>query len=79
MNRWLVIFRSHHEGPADVHFVDAEGRSMLAAIMGAKRAHPPLHPWVKVTAVLRDAIALLIEREGAPKTDKRGAHAAARE
>lgn len=46
MNRFLVVFRSHLEGPADVHCVDVWHTSNLGAIAKAKREAPPLHPWV---------------------------------
>ena len=46
MQRFLVVFRSHLEGPADVHYVGVTASSQLGAIAKAKREMPPLHPWV---------------------------------
>ena len=51
MERWLVIFKSHAEGLADVHFVDITERSALRAIAGAKAKRPPLGAWVIATAM----------------------------
>jgi len=48
MKRWLVVFRSHHDEPADIHHVESEGRNAFEAILTAKRVRPPLHPWVLV-------------------------------
>lgn len=50
MNRFLIVFRSHHEEPADIHVVDAWASSSLAAIHKAIRNKPPLHDWVLVRA-----------------------------
>lgn len=49
--RWLVIFKSHAEGLADLHFVDVTERNALRAIAGAKSKRPPLGPWAIATAV----------------------------
>lgn len=51
MTRFLVIFRSHHEGPADEHFVDVRAPHGLGAIAMALKEKPPMHPWVIVRAV----------------------------
>lgn len=51
MNHFLIVFRSHHEGPADEHFVSVRARHALGAIAKATREVPPLHPWVIVRAM----------------------------
>lgn len=52
MFRFLVIFRSHHDALADVHFVDTEASSPLAAIAKATREQPPMRDWVIVHALV---------------------------
>lgn len=50
--RYLVIFRSHHEEPADIHYVDVrDAGSPLHAIVEAKVNAPPSHPWVVVRSI----------------------------
>ncbi len=49
--RYLVVFRSHLEGLADVHCVDVVSDSSLRAIADAKREAPPPHPWVFASAI----------------------------
>lgn len=46
LQRFLVLFRSHAEGPADVHYVDIQAPSPLCAIAVARLASPPPHDWV---------------------------------
>lgn len=50
MTRYLIVFRSHHEEPADIHCVDAVASSPLLAIRDAVKSHPPLHSWVVARA-----------------------------
>ena len=53
MNRYLVVFQSHLEGPCDVYFVSEYAETMLGAILEAKRKRPPMHilgPWALVRA-----------------------------
>lgn len=50
MRRFLVIFRSHAEGPADVTYVDVEATSPLWAIAWARRYAEPMHGWTLVEA-----------------------------
>ncbi len=50
MNRYIVVFRSHHEGPADITSVEAWGASGLAAVLSAKREVQIFHPWVVARA-----------------------------
>lgn len=50
MNRWLVIFSSHPEPPADMTFVDVRARNFLEAIVRARREQPPPHGWSLVSA-----------------------------
>jgi hypothetical protein len=45
VRRFLVIFRSHAEGPADEHYVDVEAGSGLAAVAKARQLSPPPHGW----------------------------------
>lgn len=48
--RWLVVFKSHTEPPADTTFADVTAPSMLAAIRMAQTECPPPHPWCIVSA-----------------------------
>lgn len=51
MSRWIVVFRSHVEAPADVHYVDVEASTSLRAIRAAQREESPLDGWVLVEAI----------------------------
>lgn len=51
MSRWLVIFKSHAEGLADVHFVDVTAKHALEAVHAANAKRPPPGPWVFASAV----------------------------
>lgn len=51
MTRWIVVFRSHVEAPADVHYVGIEAPSALRAVRDAQREAPPPDGWVLVEAV----------------------------
>lgn len=70
--RFFVLFRSHHEGPADEHFVGVHALNALDAVAKAKKQCPPLHPWVLALAVpwplgvvdIDEAIALLTGTDG---------------
>jgi hypothetical protein len=46
VTHFLVIFRSHHDGPADEHYVGVWAEHALGAIAKAMQEMPPLHPWV---------------------------------
>lgn len=48
VNRYLILFRSHHDDPSDIHVVDAREESPLKAIRKAQCELPPLHDWVSV-------------------------------
>lgn len=48
--RWLVVFRSHLDGPSDTTVARVRAVSVLAAIAAARRACPPHHPWVEARA-----------------------------
>lgn len=50
MSRWLVIFKSHADGLADVHFVDVNATHALAAVHAANKKRPPIGPWVFASA-----------------------------
>lgn len=52
MLRYLVVFRSHHDALADVHFVDMDGPSPLAAIRKALKKRPPMGEWVTARALV---------------------------
>lgn len=49
--RYLVIFSSHPEPPADATAVDVRAESELRAIAKAKRETQIHHPWTRVSAV----------------------------
>lgn len=51
MYRYLVIFRSHHDALADVHYVDMSEASPLAAIAKALKERPPVGDWAFVRAL----------------------------
>lgn len=52
MDRWIAIFKSHAEGPADEHFVAvAAARGPLEAIHRAAELAPPPRAWVVARAV----------------------------
>lgn len=51
MRRWLVIFRSHAEGLADVHLVDVTAKHALAAVHEANAKCPPIGDWAIASAV----------------------------
>ena len=51
MKRWLVIFSSHPEPPADATAVDVRADGELAAIARAKQTTELHHPWSCVRAV----------------------------
>ena len=50
MTRYLVIFLSHPEPPADATFVDVRARNVLEAVRDARKASPPQHPWTLAIA-----------------------------
>lgn len=51
MQRFLVCFRSHAEGLADVHCVDVTAPHVLAAIKKALDEAPPMmESWAQVRA-----------------------------
>ena len=49
--RWLVMFFSHPEPPADMTFVDVRAPSSLAAIVAAREEQPLAHGWSLARAV----------------------------
>lgn len=51
MPRWIVVFRSHVEAPADVHYVDVAASNALSAVREAQLREPPLHEWVLAEAI----------------------------
>ncbi len=68
VQRWLVLFKSHAEGLADVHFVDVTAPNMLAAVLSAKRARPTFfgpwaiaaaHPWPRGARGINAAVLAL--------------------
>jgi len=50
LQRFLVIFRSHAEGPADEHYVDVQAPTGLGAVALARRLSPPPHDWAVAEA-----------------------------
>ena len=50
MKRWFVIFKSHADGLADLHFVDVVASSPPAAVKTALRESPPFGAWVLAIA-----------------------------